>query len=38
MRKLGIIATNVMARPQRALNDDEAARIDVILRASGLLR
>jgi 4-hydroxy-tetrahydrodipicolinate synthase len=37
MRRLGIIATNVMARPQRALNDDEAARIDVILRASGLL-
>jgi 4-hydroxy-tetrahydrodipicolinate synthase len=37
MRRLGIIATNLMARPQRALNDEEAARIDVILRAAGLL-
>jgi len=37
MRRLGIIQTNLMARPQRSLNDDEAARIDTILRATGLL-
>ena len=37
MRRLGVISTNVMARPQRALNDDEAARIETIVRASGLL-
>jgi 4-hydroxy-tetrahydrodipicolinate synthase len=37
MRRLGIIETNLMARPQRALNDDEAARIDAILRQAGLL-
>lgn len=37
MRRLGVIATNIMARPQRALNDDEAAKIDAILRATGLL-
>ncbi len=37
MRRLGVIATNIMARPQRSLNDEEAARIDVILRATGLL-
>jgi 4-hydroxy-tetrahydrodipicolinate synthase len=37
MRRLGIIDTNVMARPQRALDDDEARRIDAILRATGLL-
>ncbi len=37
MRRLGIIDTNVMARPQRVLNDEEAAKIDAILRATGLL-
>jgi len=37
MRRLGIIDSNVMARPQRSLNDDEAARIDVILKATGLI-
>ena len=37
MRALGIIATNTMARPQRTLNDDEAARVDAILRMTGLL-
>ncbi|WP_163272137.1 dihydrodipicolinate synthase family protein [Chelativorans alearense] len=37
MRSLGIIDTNLMPRPQRALNDEEAARIDVILHAAGLL-
>lgn len=37
MRRLGVIETNVMARPQRALNDAEAARLDDILRATGLL-
>lgn len=37
MRRLGVIATNVMARPQRSLNDEEAARIEAIIRAAGLL-
>lgn len=37
MRRLGVIETNVMARPQRALNDAEAAKLDDILRATGLL-
>lgn len=37
MRRLGIIATNVMARPQRALDDAEAARVEAIVRAAGLL-
>lgn len=37
MRRLGVIDTNFMARPQRALNDDEASKIDVILRATGLI-
>jgi 4-hydroxy-tetrahydrodipicolinate synthase len=37
MRQLGIIATNVMARPQRMLNADETARIDAILKSTGLL-
>jgi 4-hydroxy-tetrahydrodipicolinate synthase len=37
MRRLGVIDTNVMARPQRALDDAEAARLDDILRATGLL-
>ena len=37
MRSLGIIGTNVMARPQRRLNADETARIDDILRNAGLM-
>ncbi|MEK1890941.1 MAG: dihydrodipicolinate synthase family protein [Phyllobacterium sp.] len=37
MRSLGIIGTNVMARPRQALNDAEAKRIDAILRLTGLL-
>lgn len=37
MRQLGIIDTNVMARPQRALDDAEARRIEAILRDTGLL-
>lgn len=37
MRQLGIIDTNVMARPQRALDDAETRRIEAILRDTGLL-
>ena len=37
MRSLGIIATNTMARPQRALNAEETAKVDAILRDVGLL-
>lgn len=37
MRRLGIIDTNVMARPQRTLNDDEAARVDAVLKSVGLI-
>lgn len=37
MRQLGIISTNVMARPQRSLNAEETTKIDAILRATGLL-
>lgn len=37
MRRLGVIDTNVMARPQRSLNDHEAGAIDDILRLTGLL-
>tara|TARA_A100001391_G_scaffold60063_2_gene37473 strand:- start:3829 stop:4746 length:918 start_codon:yes stop_codon:yes gene_type:complete len=37
MRSLGIIETNTLARPQRALNGEETARLDAILRATGLL-
>lgn len=37
MRSLGLIAENTMARPQRALNTEEAAKIDVILKTVGLL-
>ncbi|WFP65542.1 MULTISPECIES: dihydrodipicolinate synthase family protein [unclassified Mesorhizobium] len=36
MRSLGIIASHTMARPQRTLNDEEAAKIDTILRDVGL--
>ena len=37
MRQLGIISTNVMARPQRMLNAEETAKVDAILRSTGLL-
>ena len=37
MRAMGIISTNLMGRPQRALNAAEASRIDDILRSVGLL-
>jgi len=37
MRRLGIIATNAMARPQQALNDGEAQKVDQILKTTGLL-
>lgn len=37
MRSLGIIATNTMARPQRALNDEETGKVDAILKSVGLL-
>jgi len=37
MRSLGVIPNNIMARPQRALNDDETRELDGILRATGLL-
>ncbi|KLK91292.1 glucose dehydrogenase [Microvirga vignae] len=37
MRRLGVIATNTMARPQRALNAEETVRIEEIIRAVGLL-
>ncbi|MES0030225.1 dihydrodipicolinate synthase family protein [Mesorhizobium sp. M0040] len=38
MKSLGIIASNTMARPQRSLNDEETAKIEMILRDVGLLR
>lgn len=38
MRALGIIETNIMARPQRSLNADESARVEAILRGVGLIR
>ncbi|MER8577284.1 dihydrodipicolinate synthase family protein [Mesorhizobium sp. M0815] len=38
MKSLGIIASNTMARPQRSLNEEETAKIDMILRDVGLLR
>ncbi|MER8534700.1 dihydrodipicolinate synthase family protein [Mesorhizobium sp. M1005] len=38
MKSLGIIASNTMARPQRSLNDEETAKVDMILRDVGLLR
>ena len=37
MRSLGIIDTNVMPRPRQALDAAESARIDAILRSTGLL-
>ncbi|MER8800332.1 dihydrodipicolinate synthase family protein [Mesorhizobium sp. M0854] len=38
MKSLGIIASNTMARPQRSLNEEETAKVDMILRDVGLLR
>ena len=38
MRSLGIIASKTMARPQRSLNDEETAKVEMILRDVGLLR
>ena len=35
MRHLGIIETNIMARPQRSLNDEESARVITILKNHG---
>ena len=37
MRSLGIISTNVMARPRAPLNDAEARKVDEILRSVDLL-
>lgn len=37
MRRLGIVATNQMERPQRALNQAEAAGVEAILEKTGLL-
>jgi 4-hydroxy-tetrahydrodipicolinate synthase len=37
MRRLGLIATNRMARPQQDLNAEEAAKVEAILRSAGLL-
>ena len=37
MRSLGVIDTNVMARPRAPLNDGEARGVDAILRSVGLL-
>ncbi|MHB2170150.1 dihydrodipicolinate synthase family protein [Alsobacter sp. R-9] len=37
MRRLGIISTNVMARPQRTLNDDEARCVEAVLKRVGLV-
>lgn len=37
MRRLGIISTNVMARPQRTLNDEEASRVDAVLKSVGMI-
>ncbi len=33
MRHLGIISTNIMARPQRSLNEAESARVEAIVKA-----
>ncbi len=37
MRAMGVISTNIMARPQRSLNAEESARVEAILRKVGLL-
>jgi hypothetical protein len=34
---MGVLAHNTPARPQRALNEAEAAKLHAILRAEGLL-
>lgn len=36
MRALGIITTNTMARPQRSLNAEEAAKVEAIIKEVGL--
>jgi 4-hydroxy-tetrahydrodipicolinate synthase len=37
MRSLGVIPSNQMARPQRALNAEETGQVEAILRDTGLL-
>ncbi|MGF7007893.1 dihydrodipicolinate synthase family protein [Aminobacter sp. BE322] len=37
MRSLGVISTNVMARPRSPLNDAETRKVDEILRSVGML-
>ena len=37
LREMGIIATNVMATPMSALNDEEAGRIRAILERTGMI-
>ncbi len=37
MKRLGIISTNVMARPQRTLNEDEARAVEAVLKRVGLI-
>ena len=37
MQAMGIIGTNLMARPQQRLNDAESARIVELVRAAGLM-
>jgi 4-hydroxy-tetrahydrodipicolinate synthase len=37
MKSLGVIASHTMARPQRTLNAEECAKVDAILRETGLL-
>jgi 4-hydroxy-tetrahydrodipicolinate synthase len=37
MRRLGVIDTNIMARPQRPLNEAESVAVEQILRHAGLL-
>jgi 4-hydroxy-tetrahydrodipicolinate synthase len=37
MKSLGIISHNTMARPSRSLNDEETAKVEQILRDTGLL-
>jgi 4-hydroxy-tetrahydrodipicolinate synthase len=36
LRAMGIVSTNTMARPQRALNAAEAAEVELVLRSVGL--
>lgn len=37
MRRLGLISTNVMARPQRSLNAEEARGVEAVLAGVGLI-